>query len=566
MRDLREQLREYGSFLDESASDTTGIQDHESLTDVVVRPRLVGREDRRATTMRVLGAAALVVLVAVSAAIVIRVSGNDDHRPVGSSSESRWRVAIALKDLPEGVSTRRIHGTPVFLVRRGDKVTTFLTNMHHIPGETVLFWCPAQKQFQSPTHGETFDRTGAVVGGPAFSGLDRLPTTVEGDVAHVDYGQVIADPRPRGTGVGDFSCDGGVRGGGRYRQPNGPVEQTLDVGIVAGTFDASSYTVDSGIVRIRVRSDESRGSVRIDDSRFAAVEFDTGAATSTATVALPPGAHTLAVSGLDVPGGEHTAKLIVTDPDVSPARTRHRSALALPERGTASSALLDDGTPAWVVRDDNGNVSVYDAASTHRPFGVGVLIGWCQQNQSFEDPMYGSQWDAQGRKRGGPAPTGLLQYPSTVTRDQVLVSGAPVAVTTPAPTIDQAPPGYIAPIGNPCWDPTEPDYNPGTSRRPNLGSARTISVRSLPARPSRTTPTTFLVKNARLVARLDRDPLLCHDNARATCVAVPIDGVTRRPQRGSDYWDQVALSGDLFITLGPNGPENAVFANGYTTD
>jgi len=65
-------------------------------------------------------------------------------------------------------------GQPVLAVREGETLRVFRADVHHLEGEPISF-CPVQRVFASPFHGETFDLTGAVVGGPASRGLDEIP-------------------------------------------------------------------------------------------------------------------------------------------------------------------------------------------------------------------------------------------------------------------------------------------------------------------------------------------------------------------------------------------------------
>ena len=69
-----------------------------------------------------------------------------------------------------------------------------------------------------------------------------------------------------------------------------------------------------------------------------------------------------------------------------------------------------------------------DAISTHRPYGVGYLVGWCRSAGTFDDPFHGSRFRADGRYLMGPASTDLPTYPfERVSGDVVIVGSA----TTP---------------------------------------------------------------------------------------------------------------------------------------
>lgn len=98
---------------------------------------------------------------------------------------------IPLSSIPEGVSARRIDGTPVFLEREGKSVTVYATDVHHLEGETALWWCPTEGVFFSPTQGELFDRRGRVQGGPASRGLDQYETRTVSDRLLVDLEDVL---------------------------------------------------------------------------------------------------------------------------------------------------------------------------------------------------------------------------------------------------------------------------------------------------------------------------------------------------------------------------------------
>jgi Rieske Fe-S protein len=104
---------------------------------------------------------------------------------------AREPVTLPLKSVPEGVSARAVDGRQVFLDRDGKHVSAYLTDVHHLPGETTLWYCPDQHVFASPLHAETFDEVGMIVSGPAQRGLDRFKTTVTGDTVTVHLKNII---------------------------------------------------------------------------------------------------------------------------------------------------------------------------------------------------------------------------------------------------------------------------------------------------------------------------------------------------------------------------------------
>jgi len=83
-------------------------------------------------------------------------------------------------------------------------------------------------------------------------------------------------------------------------------------------------------------------------------------------------------------------------------------AVPLPAVGQVDGVRLRDGRPVFVVRHQNGEISVLDGFSTHIPYGIFKLLRWCPSSRIFEDPAHGAKYDEWGRKTGGPAPPGGL--------------------------------------------------------------------------------------------------------------------------------------------------------------
>lgn len=145
---------------------------------------------------------------------------------VGVVSLTSDDQGLDLDAIPEGVSATQFGDTPAFLVKRGDNVQVFLTDVQHLPGERALWWCPRERLFAAPTHGELFDAEGRVIGGPAGAGLNRLAARVVDGRLVVDRNRVIQamartasstaeatpGPGPWDNGPSSF-CDGAVRAG-----------------------------------------------------------------------------------------------------------------------------------------------------------------------------------------------------------------------------------------------------------------------------------------------------------------------------------------------------------------
>lgn len=158
--------------------------------------------------------------------------------------------------------------------------------------------------------------------------------------------------------------------------------------------------------------------------------------------------------------------------------------VAVPESG-ASAQQLADGTPVWVVRHDDGTVSVVDAVSTHRPFGAGTLVAWCGASREFVDPMYGSMFDERGRKRAGPAPSGLAEHPvASGDGDTVTVTGPP----SDQPRVEEGGPTPSEPAGPGCFGSIDPDtsFIEGSYEMHPLASAAPVPAETAVSQPDGT--------------------------------------------------------------------------------
>ena len=81
-------------------------------------------------------------------------------------------TTVSLFSVPEGVSAIRLGGEDLFINREGKRATVFLDDARHMSGEQ-LWWCPHERIFVSPYHGEQFDPAGRKIGGPARGGLNE---------------------------------------------------------------------------------------------------------------------------------------------------------------------------------------------------------------------------------------------------------------------------------------------------------------------------------------------------------------------------------------------------------
>ncbi|HAS12781.1 MAG TPA: hypothetical protein DCS55_20065, partial [Acidimicrobiaceae bacterium] len=207
-----------------------------------------------------------------------------------------------------------------------------------------------------------------------------------------------------------------------------------------------------------------------------------------------------AAGGFALLGNDGDAAVTVAGPDGADTESQ----LTVPESGALAQQLAD-GTPVWVVRHADGSVSVVDAVSTHRPFGAGTLVGWCESSRGFVDPMYGSQYDGHGRKQAGPAPRGLDEYPvASVDGDTVTVTGTAVE----QPRAADGGPEASEPAGPHCFH-TDGDDDADVVE----GSFRSHPVASAaPATPEdamREPDGTLVVVDARVLVVKGQEPLVC---------------------------------------------------------
>ena len=84
--------------------------------------------------------------------------------------------------------------------------------------------------------------------------------------------------------------------------------------------------------------------------------------------------------------------------------------LTVPPRGETSAVFLDDGRPVFVVHHPDGTVSVVDAFSSHRAWGVEELNVWCPSTRQFVEVAHEAHFDEYGDWSEGPAPGGLQVF------------------------------------------------------------------------------------------------------------------------------------------------------------
>jgi nitrite reductase/ring-hydroxylating ferredoxin subunit len=125
-----------------------------------------------------LGSFALILVVMIVIAIA---NSGDENGPLSSLSELEDEGVIEIED------------EHLFLVYNDGEVLALSDDPQHLPNEHTE-WCESSQLFETPTHGEKFDRLGNYYAGPAMKGLDRYPVAVEGDAIYVDLERLVPGP------------------------------------------------------------------------------------------------------------------------------------------------------------------------------------------------------------------------------------------------------------------------------------------------------------------------------------------------------------------------------------
>ena len=92
---------------------------------------------------------------------------------------------------------------------------------------------------------------------------------------------------------------------------------------------------------------------------------------------------------------------------IQPARW---TTIQVPPRGQTSAMFLEDGRPVFVVRHEDGTVSVVDAFSSHRAWGVEDMTVWCPTTREFVELAHEARFDEFGGFAAPPAPGGLVTW------------------------------------------------------------------------------------------------------------------------------------------------------------
>ena len=102
-----------------------------------------------------------------------------------------------------------------------------------------------------------------------------------------------------------------------------------------------------------------------------------------------------------------------------------------PDVGEVVGVVAPDGAPAFLTRDDDGDVRAFLGIAPHS----GLPLAWCPDEQLFIEPLGSSRFDITGTYLFGPSPHGLFPYAAAVRGGEVQLADriAPEPRPDPAP-------------------------------------------------------------------------------------------------------------------------------------
>ncbi len=216
-----------------------------------------------------------------------------------------------------------------------------------------------------------------------------------------------------------------------------------------------------------------------------------------------------------------------------------------PGSGQAEPVLLSNGLPGFIVEHRDGSLTLVDAVSPHRPWGIGQVVSWCFASKTFGDTD-GSTFNEYGHYLSGPAPTGLITYRlGPVSSGQV-----PILGTVPAlPRSATRTPGVQ---GSLCTG--------GEGETPARSALIGISATPAAASTSSEPPGDWTAFWGTLLVEKNKQPELCSSVAGdGSCQGpVAVAGVDPRIL-AFDHKHRITLSGTWLALVTDKGLANPVY-------
>lgn len=251
----------------------------------------------------------------------------------------------------------------------------------------------------------------------------------------------------------------------------------------------------------------------------------------------------------------------VASPDsCDPLLISHRAGerLEVPPPGEVRSEELRDGTAVWIVHHSDGTVSVLDAVSSHRPFGVGQLVGWCATASGFQDPQHGSVFDDRGRYQAGPAGVGLSRFTVSSLRDGgITVTGPPTE-----PRSDRGAARSNA-TGTDCVGASPSagtDYSPGTLRLHDLAAAEGAELNEArQAKPG----SMVVVRDAAILLTAGQTTVVCPSDLHRQSIPPRCDGLPAPGVELTGIQESLMLTGTFLARVTEDGLVDIAFTAGW---
>lgn len=410
-----------------------------ALADHLEVPQASARQREARTVRRPLaGALACALVVALIVLLVTELNrpGVPTIEPVAPDASQVVTEPVAVDGvLPvppvgEVLPAYLEDGTPVFVSHPEDGEVLVLGALspHVVAWHGKLVgYCPSSQWFEEPRHADRFNAWGDYTGGPAPYALPDHEAVLSADGSTVRVTGEVDHTRSRD----DRRAEQPQQGPNCVDEPIGA--ETLmahEVPAEVPPLDGTEIPEDRWIwAEVALggapgdpRACDLDGRCHAESPRLAVSPgWDNPVPSGARRVALvrdtPDGV--LALSPAVVPAAWWDASDLQEGEDGGGSPVSADPLLPLPEPGEAVATWLDDGTPVFVGREEDGTVHVLDATAGERE---STLVGWCSSSGSFGD-IFGARWTVAGGYVGGPAYGDLRRYPA-----ELVESGETAAV------------------------------------------------------------------------------------------------------------------------------------------